>query len=1140
MAKIIVSNNFNAGELSKSLEDRTDYVARKDGARKLINVSPRATGGIYKRPGLQHVGSLGSPLFRRIHRWEGGEAESFGLAQSADGSWKFFGTEVTPSGAIPISDVSGFTPPGVTEETSVFTFGNVALVSDGNTPYQIDRSGVSNLNGTILVADVSTTTTDIINYGSIDYQPNANTNNVAVANEAYPHASSIDGTAPIFQNQHFSLGSIGDTATLLTVDDVFSRVIIGAHATDNNLFGYDSGGVGRAGFGSADFRRRSWRDIARTTTTFTRLATYGNGGVGVGPGTARYFNVNNQGADGMGVILFGASPTTGSFNPATTPGTGQYRLTFRPDNGEAPDVVVGTTQYFGFANQHHSIRFGTTAEMQNAFGTGTNVDTPGTWEVDRVNVVTLPAPNTDTSINLNLLLVQRNGFGTGRHSVSIQWVDGAFIGGVSRIKVTLPNGNTGEEFIFDATPGAIQRREIMNTATFDAVVAASALTATTPNQNITVQFEYDSSYNAENKTSNFTAIGGWRPDANTGWIACYFKGTERYIINPAGNGLVRDPRRLGPVAALYINSTLDTNPIDFLLRYRRNVLPLLRATPQTHNASNLNGAMIEGTVMLTPREITNPPVKFWGSVTEYNAEIARIGSQYGVNLTAGQKMKWNGTALVTEALADDDLQVPIGRYTMEWNNTDGWYRTTASRDSRIVHGGSETFPNKLWFSTAEKGNDFQKNHVGRSGDQRPIDAEVIPDFGFSRFIDGNDPIQNMYSGQSFQVFGRSGEYVMFGSLNAENLSNLEIRKYGSLGSRSSVGVVEIDEHTYFFTGDSAITLFYLSDEQGYKPYNLNTQYNETIFQSYWNDTVEATENNETRIQYTGLQPQRVIRLAGGNTGDINTGYRVYFLNDIGWLPTFHTDHKANNRQGFFAWSRYNFFQKQAISGSPGDAMTPSTERIEFEYNEEDYAPRDTAGVIIPDSVERKMIDIMTSNRQTILVDNYGELYRLNPEQFWDDTPVDTGKQVPIPIEVETASVQIVEVPEEGFVLPKTLQGAAFTFERIAGANTPGDENSLNTTFSISTGVLTSYDLKTSISDVNRVGNTPIVYENDNPVVYVDAGTHGQQELAATGNIGLGGDPVRIVIRSNTIYPWSLSRVDSFWEYTKNDVLSGRL
>ena len=940
MARVLVSNAFTAGELSKSLEDRTNYTERKNGARKLINVSPRATGGIYKRPGLQHVGSLGSPLFSRIHRWEGGEAESFGLAQSADGSWKFFGTEVTPSGAIPITDVSGFTPPGVSEETSIFSYGNVALVSDGNTPYQIDRSGVSNLNGTILVADVSTTTTDIINYGSIDYQPNANTNNVAVANKTYPHATSlpavgnVPATLPIFQNQHFSLGSIGDTATL-TVDDVFSRVIIGAHATDNNLFGYDSGGVGRAGFGSADFRRRAWRDVARTTTTFTRLATYGNGGVGVGPGTARYFNVNNQGADGMGVILFGASPTTGSFNPATTPGTGQYRLTFRPDNGEAPDVVVGTTQYFGFANQHHSIRFGTTAEMTGAFGTGTNVDTPGTWEVDRVNVVTLPAPNTDTSINLNLLLVQRNGFGTGRHSVSIQWVDGAFIGGVSRIKVTLPNGNTGEEFIFDATPGAIQRREIMNTATFDAVVAASALTATTPNQNITVQFEYDSSYNAENKTSNFTAIGGWMPDANTGWIACYFKGTERYIINPAGNGIVRDTRTGGPVAALYINSAFDTNPIDFLLRYRRNVLPLLRATPQTHNASNLNGAMVEGTVRLTPREITNPPVKYWASNTEYNAELTRIGSQYGVNLAAGQKMKWNGTALVAEAIGNDDLQVPIGRYTMDWNAADGWYRTTSSRDSRLIHGGSLGLPNKLWFSTAEKANDFQRSYVERPGegvDQSPIAAQVISDFGFSRFIDGNDPIQNMYSGQSFQVYGRSGEYVMFGSLDASNLSRLEIRKYGSLGSRASVGVVEIDEHTYFFTGDSAITLFYLSDEQGYKPYNLNTQYNESVFKTYWNDTI-----TRDRVEvYNGLVPQRVIRLAGGNTGDINSGYPVYFLDDNGWVKVFHTEHKANNRQGFFAWSRYNFFQEQVeITVQTGvEGESGATEmRTVLQYNQ---------------------------------------------------------------------------------------------------------------------------------------------------------------------------------------------------------------
>ena len=1135
MAKIIVSNNFNAGELSKSLEDRTDYVARKDGARKLINVSPRATGGIYKRPGLQHVGSLGSPLFSRIHRWEGGEEESFGLAQSADGSWKFFGTEVTPSGDIPISDVSGFTPPGVSEETSVFTFGNVALVSDGNTPYQIDRSGISNLNGTILVANVSTPTTDIINYGSIDYQPNENTNNVAVANKTYPHASSIAGTAPIFQNQHFSLGNIIEIANL-TVDDVFSRVIIGAHATDNNLFGFDSGGVGRAGFGSADFRRRTWREAAIIGTTYTPIATWRNGATAVGYQQARYFN-----ADGSTVFLVNDSSTlTGNFsNFATT--SGLYRISFIPDDGPTLSLQ-GNYAFVGSGNNHNNFTIGTAAQMRETFGTGSAISDSGIWRLERVDGVDIPAPNTDTSIDLNLLLVQRDGIGPGRHSVSVQYVDGTFVRGIGGIVVTLPNGtDSGERIGFNATPGAIQRQEISE-ATFNEVVRVSALSSTMPNENITVQFDYDETLplaeRAENKTSNFFAIGGWKPDENTEWIACYFKGRERYIINPAGNGIVRDTRAGGPVAALYINPAFDTNPIDFLLRYRRNVVPLLRARPQTHNASNLNGAMIEGTVMLTPREITNPPVVFWGDVAKYNAEIARIGSQYGVNLTAGQKMKWNGTALVTEALADDDLQVPIGRYTMEWNNTDGWYRTTASRDSRIVHGGSETFPNKLWFSTAEKGNDFQKNHVGRSGDQRPIDAEVIPDFGFSRFIDGNDPIQNLYSGQSFQVFGRSGEYVMFGSLNAENLSNLEIRKYGSLGSRSSVGIVEIDEHTYFFTGNSAITLFYLSDEQGYKPYNLNTQYNENIFKSYWNDTVG---DGNLRI-YTGLQPQRVIRLAGGNTGDINTGYRVYFLNDIGWLPTFHTDHKANNRQGFFAWSRYNFFQKQVISGSPGDGMTPSTERIEFEYNSDDYAPRDTMGVTIPDSVERKMVDIMTSNRQTFLVDNYGEIYRLNPEQFWDDTPVETGKQVPIPIEVETASIQIVEVPEEGFVLPKTLQGAAFTFERIAVANPPDTSanSSLNTTFSISTGVLTSYDLKTSISDINRIGNTPIVYENDNPVVYIDAGTHGQQELAATGNIGLGGDPVRIVIRSNTIYPWSLSRVDSFWEYTKNDVLSGRL
>ena len=1135
MAKVLISNKFSAGEVSKFLEDRSDYTERKNAARKLINVSPRSTGGVIKRPGLQHIGSLGNSLFRRIFAWQGGENDSFGLAQSATGEWRFFGTEITPSGVVPIIPVQGFTPPGVSEDTQVFTYGNVALISDGNIPHQIDRSGVSTINGTILLAKDTTQTTaptasTLENYGATDYEPNVNTNYFPLRTDNYPYLSSVPNTQPAFSNtqiafSHFDSDAQGTNSARVRIDDVLTRIIPKPHPTDNTKVGFSVAASGVAAFGSADFTTRTFREVSRT---YVQQATWNNGGVETAAsGTARYFN-----AGGIAFLFNTQSPLTGSFTPNPSP-PGMFRLRYSGTNlpAGATGFVEGNINYINTANQHYTITVGTGADLVKAFGSGTSIPVGGIFILERI----VENPNiTDISMSLQYFVAERTTTG----GLIRMRFNGTMPSHLSDFDIRTQNpGGSAVPFITAAVNQELTFP--ISTTLYDGMVATAAKSATTPSEETYIRFHYTPPVNAtppENKTGEFVSIGAVRTGTGSDidpveWVAVYFKGVERYRLNTSGSALQRitDPDLLltSRVAALYVSSALETNTVDFMRQYRQKVLPLLNALPTTalptekqaqqHTAGNLNSALTSGTVMLTPREITNPPVKYWASNTEYTAELTRIGSQYGVNLAAGQKMKWNGTALVTEAIGNDDLQVPIGRYTMEWNSVDGWYRTTASRDSRVVHGGSFAFPNKLWFSTAEKANDFQRSYVERPGegvDQSPLGAQVLSDFGFSRFIDGSDPIQNMYSGQSFQIYGRSGEYVMFGSLDASNLSRLEIRRYGSLGSRASAGVVEIDEHTFYYTGNSAVTLFYLSDEQGYQPFNLNAQYNEDIFKTYWNDTFLLSgamgTTGQGNIIYNGLIPKRVIRLAGGNTGDINSGYPVYFLDEDGWLKVFHTEHKSNNRQGFFAWSRYNFFHDD--NGN---------------YNQS-YSP-------MPDSVDRKMVDIMTSNRQTFLLDNYGELYFLNPDRTYDEIPNNSMEQVPIPIEIETATAQIVDLPEQGFVIPKELQGVNITFERLVGQD---NDNNLSSV-SVRTTLTDGSALEEEITTPSREGQTP-VYFNEGLVVAFDAGSHNFPGIVGAGTENSGGDPVRIVIKSNTTYPYAISRVDTFWGYNSKELLSARI
>ena len=1152
MASLLISNNFTAGELSKPLENRTDYKARKDGARRLINVQPKSYGGVTKRPGIQHVGSLGSTLFRRIHRWDGGETEAFGLAQSADGSWKYFGTEVTPGGVVPVVDVEGFTSAGVTEETQVFTFGNVALISDGGIPHQVDRSGVSTLNDIILVAKTARLTrpTTIINFGSRDFQPNAGTNDVAVTRDIFPRSTDTPGTQPLFPNQRFGFDfwdsdANGTSSASLSVDDVFSRIIFAPHPRNGtpgftNEYGYAKantrGSVPHAAFGSCSFSRRSWREGATTRVEAGPiLASWNNSGVNTPQGgSGRYFNT----ADGPGVFLSNPTALQGVFDPRAYIGQ-EIRLTFTPTvlaaNSQVRSVV-GTLTYLGFSNGHHSWRVGTSQNMIDAFGTGTNVSNLGVFSFQVVSTITTPAPTTDTNLDLDyMVIVDYSGTDP---------IEARFSGNVprdTRSTTKLRFDFQGVEGVeVDAIPNRNLHFTMPNNDTFkDHYIAASSKSVITDSDTAIFTINYGPTLtSAEDKTSQFAAIGALRTGTGgsssnpVDWIVVYFKGTERYVINGAENGLERYTGNEHTVAALYINNAFDTNTVDFMKDYRRKVLPLLNVRPTTnpartqkqlqqHTAANLNGALISGNIRVSAREITNPPVNFWASSTEYNAELTRIGgSAYGTTLAAGQKMKWNGSALVTEAITDDDLQVPPGMYTMEWNRADGWYKSVASRDSRLIHGGSSAFPNKLWFSTAEKGSDFQKSYVERAGEnvmQRPIDAQVLPDFSFSRLIDGSDPIQNMYSGQSFQVYGRGGEYVMIGNMDAENLSRLEIRRYGSLGSRASVGVIEIDEHTYFFTGDSAIALFYLSDEQGYKAYNLNAQYNDSVFRTYADRFSVNTVDGANQYYWTGSRRHNVVRLAGGNTGNINGGYPVYFLQDTGEMPVFSTSHKANNKQGFFAWSRYIFFQEPLV-GDERDAGQ------DFRYNREGYG--------MPNGVERKMTDVITVNRATILLDNVGELFFLNPEQTWDDGVGTNGEptgQQGIPILVETASVQAVELPEQGYVIPHTLQGVSLAFEVVVGDGTM-------TQARINRGVLNADRHYAENINELRISQTPILFNTDEPGMHYGSGVQSLPGIVAQGNVGYGGNPVTFIIESNTTKPWALSRVESTWQFNSQDTV----
>lgn len=62
--QVRIQTAFSAGELDPELAGRLDLTARREGARRLLNVLPRITGGLARRPGLRHLAEV--PGARRL------------------------------------------------------------------------------------------------------------------------------------------------------------------------------------------------------------------------------------------------------------------------------------------------------------------------------------------------------------------------------------------------------------------------------------------------------------------------------------------------------------------------------------------------------------------------------------------------------------------------------------------------------------------------------------------------------------------------------------------------------------------------------------------------------------------------------------------------------------------------------------------------------------------------------------------------------------------------------------------------------------------------------------------------------------------------------------------------------------------
>ena len=269
---------------------------------------------------------------------------------------------------------------------------------------------------------------------------------------------------------------------------------------------------------------------------------------------------------------------------------------------------------------------------------------------------------------------------------------------------------------------------------------------------------------------------------------------------------------------------------------------------------------------------------------------------------------------------------------MAWNNRDGFPAVCNFISQRLFFAGSVGFPATLWGSVV--GDAFNFLNATRQDDNAD-EALVEADYGITRTLDSYDEIYEIRNENETLILTAGGEYSISGEWLANDAGKLISRRSSAFGSTANLGAAVIDEQIFFASRTAAISLYYDGTFRGWNPINVSAFRNEDILMRRRADgTLSNFAAREDGTDNTAM-PLSVKRVLAVQQRNLNGAYLVLYLMNDGTLRCFHTLY----REEFFAWSRWDF----------DDAVS----------------------------------DMCAVDDDVVLMGANG-IYRLEPEQFWDD------------------------------------------------------------------------------------------------------------------------------------------------------------
>ena len=377
--------------------------------------------------------------------------------------------------------------------------------------------------------------------------------------------------------------------------------------------------------------------------------------------------------------------------------------------------------------------------------------------------------------------------------------------------------------------------------------------------------------------------------------------------------------------------------------------------------------------------------------------------------------------LVARRIGDNSANIgkPPGRYAMVWNDTDGFPRTVAQPQSRLAYGSNRTFPARVWMSVIGQPGNFLDARPQADDNTQPDTPR--PDFSLILELD-TSTIQQMVNDAALLVFTQNEAHIATGPFQANNPAAAHARRFGRLGQEFNVGAAVIDENVFVYSNGAPFGLLYDGIDIGYISQNLSAQRNEDIMRNY-RDAVLITGAEGVDRRMVPLHPLcdlsaissadeaatneglRPVRIVATQPKGLNGAYLVLYLMSDGTIRAFHSLH----REGFFAWSRWNFFEAENGVGTASEKIGDD-----------------------PVTGRRKIIDISAEGSIVNLLDNRGHVYRLDGDQTADFVD---GAEVAISVNLELPTFALPDprFPGEALINPKQVEYAMFHFNDLSGA-----------------------------------------------------------------------------------------------------------